>query len=79
MPSVTTLMKYGFVGGIGLLLMGWASHTYFWYGYQRANPEVGFVSTGIGFEAFLSGLFLAGATIAFTAFSTGVSHAIAGE
>lgn len=78
MPSVTTLMKYGFGGGIGLLLVGWASHTYFWYGYQRANPDI-HVSTGAGFEGFLLALFIAGATIAFTAFSTGFSHVITEE
>ena len=77
--SPTALAKYGFGGSIGLLMMGWASQAYLWYGYQRANPAVGSVSTTPGFELELAVLFVVGSTIAFTSFSRGLEDALDGE
>ena len=76
MPSTITLAKYGFGGSIGLLIMGWASQSYLWYGYQRANPEVGAVSTSPSFELMIAGLFVIGGVIAFTVFSLGLEYAL---
>jgi hypothetical protein len=76
MQSNEAVAKYGFIGATGLLVAAWAAHTYIWYGYQRANPAVGSVSTGTGFELFVAGLFVFGVTVAFTAFSQGLAHAL---
>lgn len=79
MSSNTTLAKYGLGGSIGLVMMGWASQTYLWYGYQLANPDVGATSTSSGFELTIAGLFVVGGIIAFTAFSRGLEHALDAE
>lgn len=71
MSSTMTLVKYGLIGAFGLLITGWAGQSYVWLWYQRANPDVGAVSTGTGFELVIAGLFIVGITVAFTAFSTG--------
>ncbi|MFB6201795.1 MAG: hypothetical protein ABEI98_07275 [Halorhabdus sp.] len=63
-----------FGGGIGLLMMGYATQTYFWYGYQRANPDIGSVSTSPGFEVVTAGIFLLGTLVAFTGFANAVTH-----
>lgn len=76
MSSTAALAKYGFSGSIGLLIMGWASQTYLWYGYQRANPDVGTVSTSPGYEFVIAGLFVIGGVVAFTAFSRGLKYAL---
>jgi len=79
MPSNTTVATYGLGGALGLLVMAWASQAYLWYGYQRANPTVGTISTTPGFEFFIAVLFVIGAVIAFTAFSRGLAHALGTE
>lgn len=66
-------------GGIGLLMMGYATQTYFWYGYQRANPDIGTVSTTPGFEVVTVGIFLLGTIVAFTGFANAVAHVDSNE
>lgn len=66
-------------GGIGLLMMGYATQTYFWYGYQRANPDVGTVSTSPGFEIVTAVIFLLGTLVAFTGFANAVTHVDSNE
>ena len=61
-------------GGIGLLFMGYAIQTYFWFGYQEANPDIGTVSTSSGFEVVTAGIFLFGTIIAFTGYANAVTH-----
>jgi len=66
-------------GGCGLLIMGYAAQTYFWYGYQQATPTGGAVSTSPGFTLVTAALFLAGTVVAFSAFATGLAHVLADE
>lgn len=77
--STTTLGLYGLAGGVGLLVATWAAQAYLWYGYQRANPAVGSVSTTPGFEIVIAALFVAGVAAAFTAFARGIARATGGE
>jgi hypothetical protein len=72
-------LVYALGGGIGLLMMGWAIQTYFWFGYQRANPDVGTVSTTPGFEVVTAGIFLLGTLVAFTGYATAIMHVEAPE
>ena len=76
MPSNRTLALYGLGGGVGLFVTMWAFQSYFWYNYQRANPELGSVSTTPGFEFVNAALFVVGIVIAFTAFSRGLGHVL---
>ena len=76
MPSTLSVATYGLGGGIGLLLMGYATMTYLWYGYQKANPAIGTISTSPGFEVVTALLFLVGTVIAFTAFSKGLARIV---
>jgi hypothetical protein len=76
MPSNKTLALYGLGGGVGLFVTMWSFQTYLWYGYQRANPEIGTISTTPGFELFLAVLFIVGIVVAFTAFSRGLGHVL---
>lgn len=79
MRSITTVATYGLGGALGLLVMGWASQTYLWYGYQRANPAVGTISTSPGFVIGVALLFVVGAVVAFTAFSRGLADALSAD
>jgi hypothetical protein len=76
MPSTTAFAKYGFGASIGLLVMGWASQAYLWYGYQRANPDIGAISTSPGHEFIIAGLFVIGCVVAFTSFFQGLEYAL---
>lgn len=76
MPSTSRLTAYGFVGGIRLLLMGWAAQPYTWYGYEWANPSIGAVSTSPGVDVVTSVLFIVGTVLAFVAFSRGLVHTV---
>jgi len=69
--SVTT---YALSGGLGLLIMGYVTQTYLWYGYMQANPEIGGVSTSPGFILVHAIIFLLGTVIAFSGFSKGLAH-----
>jgi hypothetical protein len=67
------LVGYGVGVGVGLLLMGYAVEAYHWLNYMRANPAVGTVSSSG--EPMLAVLFVAGATVAFVAFASGLRRA----
>jgi xanthine/uracil/vitamin C permease (AzgA family) len=75
MTANRTLL-YGLGGGVGLFLSVYAFQSYLWYGYQKANPTIGTVSTTPGFEIVIAGLFIIGVGIAFTEFSRGLAHAL---
>lgn len=77
--SARVLIGYALAGGIGLLMMGFASMTYFWYGYQQANPAIGSVSTTPGFEFVTAGIFLLGTVIAFLGFTSGLEQVFSAE
>lgn len=71
-PSIDHLLKHGSVGAIGLLLAGFAFETYHWYGYMKANPATGTISTSPGFRLVTAAMFVVGVTIAYVAFARGL-------
>lgn len=73
-PSTRTLAAYGLGVGVGLLLMGYAAQAYLWYGYMRANPQIGRVYGGGGW--FWALVFVAGTVVAFTAFARGLGRVL---
>ncbi|MFB6104463.1 MAG: hypothetical protein ABEJ57_05175 [Halobacteriaceae archaeon] len=73
MPSRDRLAKHGLIGGVALLVAGYATMTVFWYGYQQANPAIGTVSTSPGFLVLNAVLFVTGIAAAYTAFARGLT------
>jgi len=73
MPARESLARHGLIGGVALLVAGYAAMTYFWYGYQQANPAIGTVSTSPGFHLINAVLFVTGVAAAYTAFAAGLS------
>ncbi|MDL0135626.1 hypothetical protein PNP85_04150 [Halobacterium salinarum] len=69
--SVTT---YALGGGLGLLMMGYATQTYFWHSYMQANPDIGVISTSPGFILVNAIISLLGTAIAFSGFSKGLAR-----
>jgi hypothetical protein len=72
MDRDATLLAHGLAGGVGLLVMGWATQAALWTGYMRANPAVGTVSSSGGGAVVVAVLFVLGATLAYTAFARGL-------
>ena len=76
MDSEFSVATHALGAGIGLLMMGYATQSYFWYGYMQANPAVGSVSTSPGFRLMTAGIFLLGTLIAFSGFSKGLARVL---
>jgi hypothetical protein len=62
--------------GLGLILMGYSTMTYWQSAYMAVNPTIGSVSTSLAGVVFYIGLFLIGAMITFTAFMTALYKVI---
>jgi len=69
-PSAVT---HGLGVAAGLLVAGYAAQSYLWYGYMRAAPDVGAVSTSPGFGLTTAAVFVVGVTVAYASFVRGLA------